>query len=98
MAYKKGDVLTELPKSIFGYGATNGMRAVFQRDNYAKTLTDRPGEWIVLDTMKDLRASKLHERMKKYNPKYNSKGFEFRCIKTKEGQIFLGRYNTELLA
>ena len=37
MAYKKGDVVTELPKSIFGYGATNGMRAVFQRDDYAKT-------------------------------------------------------------
>lgn len=96
MEYKVGQVMSEVPESII---LRKGPKeSVFEKDNYATTLTDNPNKWVILDMTDDRKATKLHTRETRYNKKYNSKGFEFRRIVTPENQLFMGRYNPELLS
>ena len=97
MEYKVGETFDTLPESIARLsGGAN--RAVFLVENYAEKLTAEPNKWVVLDTLDDLNKSKLYTCVTNYNKKYNSKGFEFARIVTETNQIFLGRYNPDLLA
>ena len=97
MEYKVGETFDTLPESM-ARGTGGSHRAVFLVENYADRLTEEPNKWVVLDTLDDLTKSKLYTRVSNYNKKYNSKGFEFARIVTETNQIFLGRYNPDLLA
>jgi len=96
MEYKVGQVLTEIPESTFQ--RTGKKEPIFEKDNYAQQLTDNPNKWVVLDMVESRKVTKLHTRYKRYNKKYNSKGFEFRRIMLPTGQLFMGRYNPSLLS
>lgn len=95
MEYKVGQVLTEVPESV---AKKHTKSPIFEVDNYADTLTQHPNKWVVLDMVDNTTATKLHTREKRYNKKYNSKGFEFRRIVTPTNQLFMGKYNPSLLS
>jgi len=96
MEYKIGQILTEVPESVFN--STSKKEPIFDKENYAEKLTAHPNQWVVLDMIEDKKATKLHTRYNRYNKKYNSKGFEFRRVITPTSQLFLGRYNPDLLS
>ena len=96
MEYKIGQVLQEVPDSVFNKAGKK--EPIFDKENYADKLTAHPNQWVVLDMLEDIKATKLHTRYTRYNTKYNSKGFEFRRVITPTSQLFLGRYNPDLLS
>lgn len=95
MEYKIGQVLDEVPASVL---KANKKEPIFEKENYADKLTAHPNKWVILQIEEDRKATKLHTRETRYNKKYNSKGFEFRRIITPTNQLFMGRYNTDLLS
>jgi hypothetical protein len=95
MEYKVGQVFTEIPESV---AKRYTKVPTFESDNYADTLTNTPNKWVILDIVDNTTSTKLNTREKRYNKKYNSKGFEFRRIVTPTNQLFMGRYNTSLLS
>jgi hypothetical protein len=95
MEYKVGQVFTEVPESV---SKPYKKVPIFETENYANKLTEHPNKWVVLDIVDNTTATKLSTREKRYNIKYNSKGFEFRRIVTPTNQLFMGRYNPSLLS
>lgn len=96
MEYKIGQVLDTVPESVFNKSGRK--EPIFEKENYADKLTAHPNKWVILQIEEDRKATKLHTRETRYNKKYNSKGFEFRRIVTPTNQLFMGRYNTDLLS
>ena len=96
MEYKIGQVLDTVPESVFNKSGRK--EPIFEKENYADKLTAHPNKWVILQIEEDRKATKLHTRETRYNKKYNSKGFEFRRIVTPTNQLFIGRYNTDLLS
>lgn len=97
MGYKVGQTLDTLPEQVhFNSGVPKV--SIFETEGYADILTASPGKWVVLDIMDDRKKSNFHSRQNHYNKKYNSKGFEFRRILQPTNQLFMGRYNPDLLS
>lgn len=96
MEYKIGQILEEVPASVFQRSGRK--EPIFDKEKYADKLTAHPNKWVILDIVEDRKATKLHTREVRYNKKYNSKGFEFRRIVTPTNQLFMGKYNTSLLS